>query len=63
MYQACKGYPNSRETYNLSNHKTYLMISSGVDLVKWEDYWDYVLPVILEQYRALEFLPKNETVL
>jgi len=62
MHQACKEYPNSRETYNLSNHKTYLMISSSVDLIKWEDYWDYVLPVILEQYSALEFLPKNETI-
>ena len=47
------------EVFKLANHKTYLMVSTGVDLVKWEDYWDYVLPVILEQYRALEFLPKT----
>ena len=47
------------EDFRLANHKTYLMISSKVDNLKWEDYWDYVLPVILEQYRALEFLPKT----
>ena len=30
------------------------MVSSRVDLIKLEDYWNYVLPVILEQYRWLE---------
>jgi len=42
------------EDFRLANHKTYLMVSSRVDLIKLEDYWNYVLPIILEQYKWLE---------